>query len=252
MDLTLPGGLRVSVYGLFLLAGLAVGVWRFVRTGHRVGLPSAEALDLGLWVVLAGLVGARAAHVLAHLDAYAAEPLRTVQLWQDGGLAFYGGAVGVAVSCWLLRGRLWLQTLDALAAPVAAGYAVGVLGSLWGGAFPGRPTDLPWAVEVLGTLRHPVAAYLAVGAVAAYRLLERTAGRVRVPGQLALTYLVLQGTCRVAADFFVDPQVAPAVVGPFSLGQVAAAAVAACAAAVLGWRLGAQGGPGEQDDHPGP
>lgn len=229
------GPVGVSSYGLFLLLGFAVGLWRFVRSSSRLGLSEAQALDLGLSLLVAGLVAARAGYVLAHLSAYAAEPFLAVAVWRDGGLAFYGGAGGVVVACRVLRGRNWVRTLDALAAPAALGYAVGVLGALWGGLFVGRPTDLPWAVEVAGRLRHPVPVYLAVASLAAYRLLEHGDRAGAGPGQLALTYLLLHGVARFAAEFFTEPHVAPAILGMFSWGQVAAAVVAAASAAGL-WR----------------
>ncbi len=230
------GAVRVSTYGLFLLLGFATGLLRFVRTAHRADLSPGEALDLGLSVLLVGLVGARAAHVVAHVSAYAPQPFRAVAIWQEGGLAFYGGVAGAAVACWWLRRHRWRETLDVLAAPVALGYAVGMLGAVWGGSFPGRPTDLPWAVEGGGTLRHPVAAYLLVASLVAYRLLEGLHRVGTVPGQLALTYLLLQAVSRLAADFFVDPHSTSAVLGPLTLGQVASGLVAAGSAAGL-WRI---------------
>ncbi|MDQ7799870.1 MAG: prolipoprotein diacylglyceryl transferase [Armatimonadota bacterium] len=242
------GGVGVSVYGLFLLAGFGAGLLRLVRSAGRAGLTQAEALDLGLYLLLAGLVGARLGHVLAHAGAYLADPLRAVLIWQDGGLAFYGGVAACVVACRTLRPDRWVAVLDAVAAPAAAGYALGVLGALWGGLFLGRPTDLPWAVDVAGALRHPVAAYLALASVGAYRVLEAMARVEHLPGQLTLTYLVLHGTARTAADLFVDPNATSAVVGPLTLGQLSAGVVAAAAGAGL-WALGraragqSEGGP---------
>ncbi len=238
------GAVRISTYGVFLLLGFAAGLLRFVRTAHRAELSGGEALDLGLSVLLAGLVGARVAHVVTHPGAYAAQPFRVVAIWQDGGLAFYGGVLASAAACRGLRKDRWLQTLDALAAPVALGYAVGMLGALWGGSFLGRPTDLPWAVEGGGVLRHPVAAYLLVASLVAYRLLERLHRLGTVPGQLALTYLLVQSVARLVADFFVDPRFTSAVLGPFTLGQVASGLVAAGSAAGL-WRIQREHGAGE-------
>jgi prolipoprotein diacylglyceryltransferase len=242
------GGLRVSVYGFFLLAGIAVALYRFTRTGGRAGLSRSEALDLGLYVALAGLVGARVGYVLGHAGAYRSAPERALWLWQDGGLAFYGGVAAAVVTCRLLRPHRWVETLDALAAPAALGYAVGVAAAFWGVLFLGRPTDLPWAVDVGGTLRHPVGGYLMLASLVAYRVLEAASGVPHPPGHLTLTYLVMHGAARFAAELFADPQAA-AVVGPLSLGQVAAAAVAAAGAVGL-WGLerrrgqdgGAQGG----------
>lgn len=239
MDPTLlrVGGLRVTVYGFFLLAGIALALYRFTRAGARAGLDRQEALDLGLYLALAGLLGARVGYVLAHAGAYLPEPQRALWIWQDGGLAFYGGMVASVVACRLVRPDRWTQILDALAGPVSLGYALGMVGTFWGVLFLGRPTDLPWAVEVGGTLRHPVGGYLLVASLAAYRVLQALDRVARPSGQLALAYLVMHGTARFAAELFADPRTTAAVVGPLGVGQLAAA-VAAAAGAVGLWHLG--------------
>ncbi|MCS7236273.1 MAG: prolipoprotein diacylglyceryl transferase [Armatimonadota bacterium] len=220
------GSVRVTGHGVVLLLAFAVGLWHFVRGGRRAELAPQDALDLGLYLLVAGLVGARLGHVLAHAGAYAHDPQRVFWVWQDGGLAFYGGVAGCAVACRWLRPRDWAAVLDHAAPAAAVAYAVGAVGTLWTGLFLGKPTDVPWAVDAAGTLRHPVGAYLALASVAAYRLLEPAASREHPPGQVALTYLLLQSTARAASDVFVDPQTTSPVLGPFTAGQLSAAAVA--------------------------
>jgi phosphatidylglycerol:prolipoprotein diacylglycerol transferase len=229
------GSLRVSSYGVLLLVAFAAGLARLAATAPRAGLARGEAVDAALTALLAGLVGARLVHVLAFWPHYASEPLRTVALWQDGGLSFYGGLAAGTLGVWVVRRRDWVEFLDLCAAPLALGYAVGAVGALGAGVFLGRPTDLPWAVEAAGTLRHPVAGYLLVAALATYRLLERLRSVRRFAGQLALTFLAVHGASRFAADFFVDPQVAPPLLGPLTVAQAAALAVAASAGAALVW-----------------
>lgn len=230
------GSLRVTAHGLVLLSAFAVGLWRFARGAERAGLARPEALDLGLYLLVAGLLGARAGHVLAHAGTYVHEPQRVLWIWQDGGLAFYGGVAACAGACRWLRPRDWVAVLDHAAPAAAVAYAVGAVGALWTGLFLGRPTDLPWAVDVAGTPRHPVGAYLALASVAAYRLLESAASGEHAPGQVALTYLLFQSTARAAADVFVDPQSTSPVLGPFTAGQVSSAAVALGSALAL-WAL---------------
>ncbi len=229
------GSLRVSSYGILLLAAFAVGLTRLAVTAHRAGLSGGEAVDAALTALVAGLLGARVAHVLAFWPRYASEPLRTLALWQDGGLSFYGGLAGGAFGVWVVRRRDWVEFFDLCAAPLALGYAVGAIGALGAGVFLGRSTDLPWAVEAAGSFRHPVAGYLLLAALAVYRLLERLRWTRRFPGQLALTFLAVHGASRFAADFFVDPQVAQPVLGPFTAAQAAALAVAVSTSLALAW-----------------
>ncbi|PMP76043.1 MAG: diacylglyceryl transferase, partial [Roseiflexus castenholzii] len=79
-----------------------------------------------------------------------------------------------------------------LALPLAQ--AIASLGLLLNGDALGAPTDLPWAVPLFGTLRHPVALYYLLAALATWGVLTWVARRSPQPGTLAMTYLAVQGS----------------------------------------------------------
>ena len=55
--------------------------------------------DLGMWVIIAGMLGARAMHVITYWDdQYAGSPLWQVLDFRSGGLVFYGGFIGAAMA----------------------------------------------------------------------------------------------------------------------------------------------------------
>lgn len=178
--LPLVGDLAVSPHGLLVAVGVVVGAAMLVRRATRevaAGgnlLGATDVPDVGdavrglLGAVLVGaIVGARAFHVLAHLDVYAADPARVLAV-QEGGLTFLGGvAGGVAAGWWVARRRGWdaLRLLDHAAPGLAIGLAVGRLGDLAIGDHLGSPTTGWWGWRCTGDW-NPVGGPNAIGMTA--------------------------------------------------------------------------------------
>jgi phosphatidylglycerol:prolipoprotein diacylglycerol transferase len=125
------GPLQLHTYGL----GLAVTFWFAYRYLERRlrdhGYPYEWLGPVAVRVIVAALIGARLAHVLAHLSVYAADPVGILEVWQ-GGLSSFGGlAFGLLTGFYLARRRLpgiRLTALADLVAPVLlAGWTVGRL-----------------------------------------------------------------------------------------------------------------------------
>ena len=95
--------LRLPVLA-FVVAAVA-GVWLTGRVAARAGVPPGwprRCLEVAL---LAGVLCARAGHVLEHWPAYAARPWTAVQPWLPGFDPWYGLAGGVAAAMLVLRRR---------------------------------------------------------------------------------------------------------------------------------------------------
>lgn len=144
------GPLDIRMYGLLLGASIVVGAIiadrRWVRAGGQRGVVG----QLALWVVIAGFIGARLYHVITDFDLYRDDLGGVFEVW-EGGLGIWGGvAAGVLVGVWRLRridadiGRM----LWAVAPAVPVAQAVGRLGNWFNQELYGRPSDLPWAVEI--------------------------------------------------------------------------------------------------------
>lgn len=147
------GVLPVRAYAVALLAGIAVATWvTIVRWRARGGDPW-DVLDVVFWTVPSGIIGARAYHVLSAPDTYfgpGTDPLTALHFW-EGGMSFYGalalGALGAWIGC-RTRGLRFAAFADAVAPGLLLGQAVGRLGSWFNQELYGRPTDLPWALEI--------------------------------------------------------------------------------------------------------
>jgi prolipoprotein diacylglyceryl transferase len=138
------------MYGLMIALGVlaAVEVAR-LRWRDRGGNPD-DVYAIALWAVPAGLIGARLYHLATDWRSYEGRWGDAVKIW-EGGLGIPGGvALGVAVGVWVAhrRGMRISVGLDAIIPGIPLAQAIGRLGNWWNQELFGRPTDLPWAVEI--------------------------------------------------------------------------------------------------------
>ncbi len=147
--------LPIRLFGILVVIGFLAGAKVLAARNQRLGyLTGEESFDLAFYVLLAGLAGARTFHVLQNFDTYAGHPLEMMKIW-DGGLVWYGGALGSTLYAWywLAKGKkdLWgVSDSIALAAPV--GHAIGRIGCFMAGCDYGKVVEggraaLSWAVH---------------------------------------------------------------------------------------------------------
>jgi len=223
------GPLSVSSLGVLLLLAFWIGITMAQRRSAAAGVSAGALLDLGLYMIIAGIIGGLLALMVLNLGTVTTEPLAIVALWRSPGPPFYGGLLGAGFVAWVYtrsRGISLGRLLDAVAPGLAVGYAVGMIGVALGSTpqtplLMGRPTGAPWAWEVGFERVHPTQAYLLAAAVGIYVVLRFQ--RESAPGVLFLTFLFLQATSRFVVDFFV--QSAP-LLGPFTMAHTASAVVA--------------------------
>lgn len=144
------GPLALSYHGLFIALGIVVGAWITQRQLVSRGYDGVLAFEALLVVVPAGVVGARLYHVVTEYDRYADRLTPAFRVW-EGGLAIYGavagGFVGLLIFCWIRRVRP-LAFADAAAPGLVLGQAIGRWGNYFNQELFGRPSGLPWAIEI--------------------------------------------------------------------------------------------------------
>ena len=160
------GPLTIHLYALWIILGITLAtVW----TGRRLTARGAErgvVLDFMIWSVLMGIIGARLYHVLTSPQAYfgaGGHPVDALKIWQ-GGLGIWGAVAGGALGAWIAcrrRGWSFLMFADSAAPGVAVAQAVGRLGNWFNQELFGRPTTLPWGLEIAPEHRPPGYAQLA-------------------------------------------------------------------------------------------
>jgi prolipoprotein diacylglyceryl transferase len=147
------GPLPLRAYALCIIAGIVAAIWIGERRWVARGGTAGEVSDLAVWGVPFGLVGARLYHVMTDWELYFGEdknPITALYIWR-GGLGIWGGiamgALGVIIGA-KLRGIKLLPLLDAIAPGVLVAQALGRWGNWFNQELFGRPTDLPWALEI--------------------------------------------------------------------------------------------------------
>ncbi len=202
------GPLTIHTYGVLLALGVLLGLITLRINARRLGLDPDTVQGEALWLVLAGLAGARLAFIL--LEPGALDLKRFFFVWQ-GGLVFYGGlpAAGV-VAWWRARRRGWSPTglADLLAPSLALGQALGRVGCFFSGDSFGRPWDGPWAVVFSdphslaprGVPLHPTQLYTAGALLLIAALLCWWLTRRRFQGQVLLLYGLLHGLARLLIE----------------------------------------------------
>ncbi|MEE9201449.1 MAG: prolipoprotein diacylglyceryl transferase [Candidatus Brocadiales bacterium] len=136
LDVTIP----VYSYGFMMMIGFLFAVLVARRKADYEGIDPHDITDLGIYTLLASIVGARALYVTHHIADYAGHPLDILMI-HKGGLSFYGGAVGgitVAVMFCRRRGLSPLKCLDMVAVGGAIGLAFGRIGCFLNGCCYGR------------------------------------------------------------------------------------------------------------------
>jgi phosphatidylglycerol---prolipoprotein diacylglyceryl transferase len=211
------GRFPVYTYGLLLAAAYLLGLQFALRRARTVGLDPNRVMDLGIWIIVSALVGAKLLLLIVEFDQFTRDPAELLNLARSGGV-FYGGLIAaVAVALWYLRRHrmpMWTVT-DVFAPGIALGHVIGRLGCLFAGCCFGRPTDVPWAITFnnefaarnvgtpLGIPLHPTQLYEAGAELLILILLLVTERRGRTfPGRTFWLYMLLYAISRFIIEFY--------------------------------------------------
>jgi phosphatidylglycerol:prolipoprotein diacylglycerol transferase len=187
-------------------------MWR----AKKWGLDPNRVLDLGIYIIIAALVGAKLLLLVVDFDQFSS-PREWLNLARLGGV-FYGGLIlAVAVAFWYIwRHRLpFWTTCDVFAPGIALGHVTGRLGCLAAGCCYGRPTDVPWAITFsnplaaanvgtpLGIPLHPTQIYEAGAALLILVLLLLFERRGKpFAGRTFWSYMFLYAVSRFVIEFY--------------------------------------------------
>ena len=148
------GPFPIRAYALFILIGVVVALIIGDRRWEARGGERGVIYDIALWAVPFGLIGARLYHVITDWPTYFGEGdaglIGVLRIW-DGGLGIWGavalGGVGAWIGC-RRRGIPLPAFADAIAPGIVLAQAIGRIGNYFNQELYGRPTKLPWGLEV--------------------------------------------------------------------------------------------------------
>jgi phosphatidylglycerol:prolipoprotein diacylglycerol transferase len=220
------GPLTIHFYGIIIMIGVLAATLLAEREARRHGQDGAQVWDLLIWVLIAGIVGARIWHILTPMPDlvargvtpwyYLTHPLDAIAIW-NGGLGIPGAVIGGVLALFIFarRQRLPFRTwLDLLSPSLALGQAIGRWGNFFNQELYGAPTNLPWALYIDPQHRypgfetvayyHPLFLYESIWNLGNMALLLWVSRRFRTklrPGDVFLIYLVVYPVGRFLLEF---------------------------------------------------
>ena len=197
------GPLAIHAYGMMIALGVVAAVWLAGRRMEKAGVGTRDDMSsIAMWAVGAGVVGSRLYYIVTDKSQPWKEPSRWLKIW-EGGLGIPGGLLaGVLVGAWAIkrRGLSVPGVLTAAAPAIPLAQAIGRLGNWWNQELFGRPTTLPWGLEIddahlpagysSGTLFHPTFLYEGLWNLALCGVLILIDRRMNLrPGRLLAVYV---------------------------------------------------------------
>ena len=231
----------ISVYGLLIACGMALSVFLCSRQEKRLGLPKDLTYDLALWVIPAGVIGARLYYVAFQWDMYRNNPLSILYIW-EGGLAIYGGVIGGALAVFAfsrIKKAPFGKLADMIAPALILSQAIGRWGNFFNGEAYGRLIEnpalqwFPLAVNVGGEWHMATFFYESVLDFIGFWVLWLNRKKTTASGNLFLLYLVWYGLGRA---FIESLRTDSLMLGPFRVSQVLSVLLCLGAAIALVYR----------------
>src|SRR3989344_2049474 len=144
------GPLSIRWYGIILAAAILLSYYVTRKNSWKFGISTKDVDDFSFWLVLTGVIGARAYFVLFSWDYYTGNPAEIFQIWR-GGLSIYGAILAGLLFCFFYTRHkpysIW-RLLDLLALGIPLGQALGRFGNFVNSEAFGYPTNLPWGIYV--------------------------------------------------------------------------------------------------------
>jgi prolipoprotein diacylglyceryl transferase len=204
------GPFTIHFYALCIIAGIVIAIWLGDKRFRRFGGAHNVVADVAIFAVPAGIIGGRLYHLVTSPDAYFGShghPLDAFKIW-NGGLGIWGAiALGTYVAFWKFNqlnksGKTGVRSFalfaDALAPGVLFAQAIGRFGNWFNGELFGKPTTLPWGLEIPPSLRptgyeqfstfHPTFLYESLWCILMAALLMRLEKSFK-PGQGFIFYI---------------------------------------------------------------
>lgn len=153
-------GIEVRWYGILIALAMLLAVLISSKRAHKQNLTEDDVLDIALWMLPIGVIGARIYYVVFNLDYY--HSFSDVINIRNGGLAIHGGLIFGLITVLLVcrhKKISFFNMADLIIPTVALAQSIGRWGNFFNGEAHGGPTDLPWGIMVDGVKVHPTFLY---------------------------------------------------------------------------------------------
>jgi phosphatidylglycerol:prolipoprotein diacylglycerol transferase len=206
------GPIPIRLYGLMIGMGFLISIWLASRQAKKEGIAPDRILDMGVYLLLAAIIGSRLFYVLVNIGEFQRNWLDVFAIWK-GGLVFYGGLIGaVGAGVWYVRKHdlpVW-KTADIVAPYIALGHVFGRFGCFFAGCCYGATCHTPLAVTFsdprslapIGVPLYPTQLFEAGGEFMNFLLLLTLYRFKKFDGQVFWLYPALYSILRFIVEFF--------------------------------------------------
>jgi phosphatidylglycerol:prolipoprotein diacylglycerol transferase len=216
------------------VAAFVVGYFLFKKLADEKGFKITEKQYDNAWgyAIIGVILGGRLGHILLYEPAYYfSNPIKIVAIW-EGGMAYHGGLIGVALMLLLFckhNGFSFWQFVDLATIPAAIGQGLGRWGNFVNAELYGKITTLPWAIRfptqfdpiLLGEPRHPTQIYEMLQLFTVFLVLYILRKKLwTIPGLLSGAYLIGNGVMRFWVEFYRDNDPTQMAGSYFSQAQI--------------------------------
>ena len=241
------GPIPIRLYGLMIGIGFLVAIWLAARRAKKEGLDPERIMDMGVYLLLAAIIGSRLFYVLVNLQEFQRNWLEVLAIWK-GGLVFYGGLIGaVAAGMWYVRKHglpVW-RTADIVAPYIALGHMFGRFGCFFAGCCYGAPchssacivfTD-SHSLAPLGVSLYPTQLFEAGGEFVNFLILLAVFRFRKFDGQVFWLYPALYSVLRFIVEFFRGDEARGVYFGGAISTSQLVSIVTLCVSLFMLWRL---------------
>lgn len=216
-------GLKVHWYGIMYVLALLSALWMayYLIKKDSLDIPSELVDKYFIYVEIGVIVGARVGFFIFYSDNlswYLTNPWQMFNPFdQNGefvgirGMSFHGAVIGFGISSYLFARKYrgyTVKILDVAAIAIPFGYIFGRIGNFLNKELIGRVSDVEWAINVNGILRHPSQLYEALlEGVLIFTILYLYRKKKRFDGELIFIYLLLYAVARSISEIFREPDI---------------------------------------------
>ena len=204
------GSYEIVWYGILITLGIVAAVSYVLYRSRQEKVKSDDVLDLAIYVVLAGFIGARLYYVMTNLSLYIGDTLgdtlyNMAAVWK-GGLAVYGGIIGGSVAAAIfirIKKLKLLRIFDMLGPATMLGQIIGRWGNFMNAEAFGEETTLPWRMGIRNRFHpetiyvHPTFLYESLWNLLGFIIINMLYKKKKFDGQILLMYISWYGFGRM-------------------------------------------------------
>lgn len=212
-------GIDIMWYGILMAVGMILGTLIAIKEAKRVGIKEDYVLDLAIFAIPIGLLGARLYYVIFNWEYYS-QNISQILNFRGGGMAIHGALIGGILTGYVftkIRKIDFLKMADAVILGMPLAQSIGRWGNFINQEAHGGPTNLPWGIMVDGVKVHPTFLYESVWDLAIFIFLLVFRKKKKYEGQVIVYYIILYSLGR----FFIEGlRTDSLMIGPLKMAQV--------------------------------